>query len=289
MLQSPGAAAAPLSANAAVPLLSRSNPAILTIAHRGVWTEAPENSLAAIRAAIALGAEIVEIDAQATVDRALVVMHDDSIDRTSTGTGVVAGLTLAQIQDARLRAGGGGGTPVTWEVVPTLAEALEEARGRIVVNVDVKFAHDFDAVAALVVALGMQDQVVLKTAVDPDAEDFAIAGKPWFGRVVHMPMLAARPGRFAADLRRLEALAPPMLEVWFERLEDLIEGGDELARQDIRLWINTLDVAHCLDFNDSRALGDPDAVWGVLVDAGVGAIQTDAVAQFKGWLAGRPA
>lgn len=266
-------------------LLSRDNPQILTVAHRGLWTHAPENSLAAIRDAIAAGVEIVEIDAQATADGMLVIIHDDTLDRTSTGTGIAAELPFATIRQARLRAGGGGvDAHVTQEAIPTLAEALEEARGRIAVNIDTKFARDLPSIAAEVRRLSMEDQVILKTTVDPASEHFPIRDADWFGIIPHMPMFSVRPGLFAEDLRRIAPLAAPMIEVRFADIADLAAGREELERQNIRLWINTLDVSHCLDFNDSRAAENPEAVWGALSDAGVGAIQTDTIVAFKNWL-----
>lgn len=268
-----------------LPLVSRDNPQILTVAHRGLWTYAPENSITAIRDAIAAGVEIVEIDAQASADGTLVVIHDDTLDRTSTGMGIVEELPFATIRQARLRNNGGGAdAEVTQEFVPTLAEALEEARGRIAVNIDTKFARDLPAIAAEVRRLSMQDQAILKTPVDPASGHFPIRDAEWFGIIPHMPMFSVRPGRFAEDLRRIAPLAAPMIEVRFADITDLMEGREELERQNIRLWINTLDVSHCLDFNDSRAAENPEAVWGMLADAGVGAIQTDTIAVFKDWL-----
>lgn len=268
-----------------LPLVSRDNRQILTVAHRGLWTHAPENSLASIRDAIAAGVEIVEIDAQATADGKLVVIHDDTLNRTSTGSGIVADLAFVTLRKARLRDNDGGpDAKVTQEIVPTLAEALEEARGRIAVNIDTKFARDLPLIAAEVRRLSMQDQVILKTPVDPASEDFQIRDADWFGSIPHMPMFSIRPGLFAEDLRRIAPLAAPMIEVRFADIADLAAGREELERQNIRLWINTLDVSHCLDFNDSRAAENPEAVWGVLADAGVGAIQTDTIAIFKNWL-----
>lgn len=271
-------------------LISRENPDILTIAHRGLWTAAPENSLTSIRAAAELGVEIVEIDTQATADGKLVVIHDATLDRTTSGTGIVSGCDLATVRSARLREGGGGAAAaVTGERVPTLEEALEEARGRVFVNIDTKYPRDLPLVIATVKRLNAQDQVIIKTDVEPASGKFPVLDADWFGTIPHMPMFRIRPGRFAEDLRLIEALRTPMVEVKFSDIADLAGGREELERQNIRLWINTLDVAHSLDFNDGRALTDPNGVWGVLAEAGVGAIQTDTVADFKRWLAGRPA
>ena len=271
-------------------LCSRDNPAILTIAHRGFWTATAENSLASVRAAVAAGVEMIEIDTQATADGRLVVIHDGTLDRTTTGKGVVNALPFEVVRAARLKAGAGGdAAEVTDECVPTLEELLEEARGRIAVNIDTKFARDLPLVMETVLRLDIQDQVLVKTDIDPEAARFEVLDAHWFGKIPHMPMFPVRKGKFAEDLRRIEALRAPMIEVKFADIADLAEGRAEMERQNIRLWINTLDVAHCLDFNDTRALADPEAVWGALAEAGVGAIQTDEVEAFTGWLKTAPA
>jgi glycerophosphoryl diester phosphodiesterase len=264
---------------------SRSNPSILTIAHRGFWVKTAENSLASVRAAIENGVEMIEIDTQTTADGRLVVIHDATLDRTTDGSGVVSELPFETVRKAMLRAGAGGAdAALTQECVPTLEEVLEEARGKITVNIDTKYARDLPQVMETVLRLGIADQVLVKTDIDPDADHFDILDADWFGKIPHMPMFAVRPGRFAEDLSRIEALRAPMIEVKFTDIADLETGRAELERQNIRLWINTLDVSHCLDFNDTRALTDPDSVWGALIDAGVGAIQTDEVGAFRTWL-----
>ncbi len=269
-------------------LLSRSNPDILTIAHRGLWSAAPENSLAAIRAAAQLGVEFVEIDTQTTADGHLVVIHDKTLDRTTSAKGIVGSTSFAAVRDARLRAGAGGETAtVTDERVPTLEEALEEARGRVFVNIDTKFPRELPLVISAIRRLGAEDHVIIKSDIDPQSGSFPVLDADWFGSIPHMPMFPARPGKFADDLRMIEPLKAPMIEVKFSDIADLAAGREELERQNIRLWINTLDVSFNLDFNDSRALKDPEGVWGALAAAGVGAIQTDTNVEFKQWLAAR--
>lgn len=266
-------------------LCTRDNPAILTVAHRGFWTATAENSLASVRAAVAAGVEMIEIDTQATADGRLVVIHDETLDRTTTGKGTVSELPFELVRAARLKSGAGGdAADVTDECVPTLEELLEEARGRITVNIDTKFTRDLPQVMETVLRLGVEDQVLVKTDIDPEAGHFEVLDADWFGEIPHMPMFPVRKGKFAEDLRRIEALNAPMIEVKFTDIADLAEGRAEMERQNIRLWINTLDVSHCLDFNDTRALSNPEAVWGALAEAGVGAIQTDEVEAFTGWL-----
>lgn len=80
---------------------------------------------------------MVELDVRLTRDGAVVVMHDGSLERTTTGCGAVHELTLAEVRQARLLAPGGG-IYEPRESPPLLAEALELARGKIGVNVEIK-------------------------------------------------------------------------------------------------------------------------------------------------------
>jgi hypothetical protein len=76
---------------------------MLVSAHRGFWQYAPENSLRAFYAAVAAGSEIVEIDVRVSSDNVPIMMHDDDIARTTTGTGLAEGNSVAQFQSFQLR------------------------------------------------------------------------------------------------------------------------------------------------------------------------------------------
>ena len=93
------------------------------IAHRGAprSSGAPENTLAAFRAAIEAGAGWLEFDVRRTSDGVLVVVHDDTVDRTTDGTGRVADLTLAEVR--ALPPGGDATIPTVEEVVDLAAAA----------------------------------------------------------------------------------------------------------------------------------------------------------------------
>ena len=92
-------------------------------AHRGDLEVAPENTLAAFEAAAIAGVDYIEIDVQWTSDRALVVIHDDRLDRTTAGQGQVANLPLAAVRE--LDAGAWFDTAFRGERVPTLDDSLE--------------------------------------------------------------------------------------------------------------------------------------------------------------------
>lgn len=92
-------------------------------AHRGASAVAPENTVAAFRAAAEQGARWVELDVALTADGTLVVIHDGSVDRTTSGAGSLGALNYADLR--RLDAGSWFGSAFVGEPVPTLEEALK--------------------------------------------------------------------------------------------------------------------------------------------------------------------
>jgi len=120
---------------------------VLTAAHRGASRLAPENTLAAIRKAVELGADIIEMDIRQTKDGHLVLMHNSDVSHTTDGEGKVADLTLEQIKS--LDAGSWFGEAFKGEKVPTLEEALDAIRGKAVADFDLKAASPERFVQAL--------------------------------------------------------------------------------------------------------------------------------------------
>jgi len=108
----------------------------LIIAHRGASAAAPQNTLAAFRRAMDLGADGVEMDVQLSADGAVVVIHDFSVDKTTDGTGDVATKTLAELE--ALDAGAKFSPQFAGERIPTLAQVFEALEGKLLVNVELK-------------------------------------------------------------------------------------------------------------------------------------------------------
>jgi len=96
---------------------------VLLIAHRGASGHAPENTLAAFKKAVALGATFIETDLHLSRDAHLVAIHDDTLNRTTNGQGAVHNMTLAELR--RLDAGSWFGSEFGGERIPTLEELLE--------------------------------------------------------------------------------------------------------------------------------------------------------------------
>jgi glycerophosphoryl diester phosphodiesterase len=104
---------------------------MLVIAHRGASGNAPENTLAAFRKAIALGASFIETDLQLSRDARFVAIHDATVNRTTTGQGAVHDMTLADLR--KLDAGSWFGSEFAGERIPTLEEILEFSKKNDVV------------------------------------------------------------------------------------------------------------------------------------------------------------
>ena len=129
-------------------------------AHRaGDRPGAAENSLAAIEASLADGAVFIEIDVARTADGVLVLMHDDDLDRTTTGSGELAETPWSVVSTLELV--DVDGQP-TGERVPTFAAALAALDGRGVAQVDLKDVDAAEVLAALDVA-GARDRAVIIT------------------------------------------------------------------------------------------------------------------------------
>jgi glycerophosphoryl diester phosphodiesterase len=106
----------------------------LVLAHRGASAYAPENTLAAFNLAFDLGADGIELDVTLTQDGVVVVIHDDTVDRTTNGHGAIKAMTLAEVKqlDASFKFEKQRG-----ERIPTLAEALSAVK-RGIVNIELK-------------------------------------------------------------------------------------------------------------------------------------------------------
>ena len=131
---------------------------VVVIAHRGHSAAAPENTLAAIDAAFLAGSDLVEVDVRLSRDGVPVVIHDEILDRTTTGTGAVADKTLAQLR--RLDAGSWKGHQFTGERIPTLEEALRTARGRGRLLLDVPITDAGPAIAQVLRSVNMSPEDV---------------------------------------------------------------------------------------------------------------------------------
>jgi glycerophosphoryl diester phosphodiesterase len=118
----------------------------LNVAHRGASARAPENTLEAFRLAVEAGAGGLELDVHMSSDGEVVVIHDATVDRTTDGSGAVAGMTLGELRalDAGYRFSPDGGRTYPYRDrdvgIPTLAEVYDEFQATYV-NIEIKEAR----------------------------------------------------------------------------------------------------------------------------------------------------
>ena len=143
----------------------------LCVAHRGASSYAPENTFAAFDKALELGASHVELDVHFSRDGHIVVVHDDTLDRTTDGSGAVADMTLAELRS--LDAGSWFGSEYSGERIRTLAEIFEQYKGRLHFHIEIKARAEGLAsrTADMVRAHGMTEDVTFTSFWKPWLEE----------------------------------------------------------------------------------------------------------------------
>ena len=246
---------------------------VLVACHRGDWRNYPENSLAAIESVIGMGADIVEIDLALTSDSVLVVCHDRTLNRTTTGKGLIAEIPYDSVRRCFLKSGHGVATS---HRMPTLREALELCKDRIVVNIDKGYQY-YDLVQRLSEELGVTGQLLIKGKRAPEIVAAKFAEHP--RNMMYMPIIdILKPkGQALFAEYREKGIVPLAYEICWDRpapevetcMREVVAGGS-------KLWVNSLWASLCGGLDDDRAFdGDPAAVYGKLVDMGATMIQTD--------------
>ena len=252
---------------------------VVVIAHRSDWRHYPENSLAAMEGAIAMGVDMVEIDVQRTSDGVLVCCHDNSVDRTTTGKGKVRELTADYISTLNLKRNGA----VTEHTMPTLAEALDLCKDRVLINIDKGYNY-YDQILQMLVERDMVEQVLIKSSNNAAviAEKFA----PYSRNMLYMPVINYTAKGWGKHAQIFESYISSQLPVvayeicWDGELKGERKIFNRVLKSGARLWVNTLWDSICggkrHGFEDDRALnGNESKIYGRLLDLGVTMIQTD--------------
>ena len=254
---------------------------VLVVAHRADWARAPENSLPAIRNCITMGVDVVEIDLRRTKDGHLVVIHDSKVDRTTNGRGHVADLTLAELRQLRLKMADG---TLTDERVPTLEEALELMRDKVMINLDHAYGHMRQAIA-LLQRTGTFRQALFKSRRRPALVEKTL--RRLQTRPEFMPIIDFRRVRWRGDPQfDVLALVAPYFEILNPKaIEIILEDGDApilrpetvaaIRELGARVWVNAMWNHVSGGHSELNSPGAPEAAWQWLVDRGVTMIQTN--------------
>jgi glycerophosphoryl diester phosphodiesterase len=237
---------------------------VLIAAHRGAHLDAPENSLLGFQQTIDMGIDIIELDVRCTKDGQLVVIHDKTVNRTTTGKGPVDSFTLEQIRQLRLLHKG----KPTEEKIPTLKEALLLAKGKILVDLDIKSEGCIEKIM----------QEVKETQTQSTCFFFV-------GEADHVTMLKQRDASFRTLLRtHSEKEARDWLTkvkteaVHIDLSHHTAEVVSFIKKSGARVWINALDEV------DQKAAAGNVAAFEEVLNKGANIIQTDQPALLKEYL-----
>ena len=249
---------------------------VVVVAHRGDWRNYPENSIPAIESVIRMGVDVMELDVKMTRDSVLVLSHDWTLNRTTTGSGNISDYTYEQLLAFDLKRGHGIAIPGL--KIPTLRQALEVCKDRIVVNVDQGFDY-YDQVLAITEELGMTDQVLIKNGQPLDKVQQRMSRHAH--KMMYMPVVSVAGGSdmitFNSYLASPEAV-PIAFELCFDTLDDNVKNtARRVLNAGSKVWVNTIWGSLCGDHDDDRAYDspDPDKVYGPILDLGTSIIQTD--------------
>ncbi len=262
-------------------LMSCNSGSVIVVAHRGDWRNFPENSLEAIDNAIKMGVDIVELDVKKTKDGELILMHDRTLNRTTTGKGLVSDNTLDDIRKLNLR---NGCNIRTIHKVPTLEEALLHAKGKIMINLDQADLY-FDQIYELMQKTGTTRQIIMK------GRKPATEVKKQFGDylkdVIYMPIINLDASGAEEQVEAfIKDMSPVALELLF--VNDANPLPKKLAatlENRALIWYNTLWDTMAGGHDDDMSLQDPDAGYGYLIDTlGCRIIQTDRPAYLLDYL-----
>lgn len=225
--------------------------------HRGASAYAPENTLEAFRLAMEMGADGFELDVHMSLDGELVVIHDETVDRTTDGTGLVRDLTLRQLKtlDASNHMAAYRGAKI-----PTLAEVFGLIQGtRHIVNVEIKTDEWFypdieEKCLALAKEMGVEDRVIYSSfnhytllklrALKPDARLGMLFGD-----------ILIAPWEYAAQLN-VDYLHPMKMNIYVPGFAE----GAEKAGHGVNMWtINDAETMKlCLETGAGIITNCPD-------------------------------
>lgn len=246
---------------------------IIVVSHRADWRNAPENSLQAIKNCIAMGVDMVEVDLNKTKDGHLILMHDRTLNRTTTGKGKPEEYTLEEIKQFYLKGGHG---QKTRHKIPTFEETMELCKGKIMVNIDKGYEYFKDAYEILE-KTGTVDQCIMKSdhpyekVVEENGE---VLKKMVFMPVVHLNKEGAE--KIIDDY--IKYLKPKAFELVFkEENPDVLRLIKKVKDSGSKIFINTLWPDLCAGHDDDRAieLEEPEESWGWVIEQGATYIQTD--------------
>jgi glycerophosphoryl diester phosphodiesterase len=254
---------------------------VLVAAHRGDWRHTPENSMMSLTNSIEKGFDIMELDVKMSKDSVLVIMHDNTIDRTTNAKGKPGDYTLAELKNLRLRNGLGR---VTSHQIPTLEEMLIVARGKVIINVD-KGNHYLPQVIRLLKETGTTGQTIVNVNDNTPYPELQKTIKLPDDVYVMVVVAMKRPDALSiieSYKTRKRSIIQPIFDT--DTLNSL-KALPLLAEKQV-LWLNSLWPSLNGGHDDDRAVeqGEAEQSWGWLLKLHPAILQTDRPAELQTYL-----
>jgi glycerophosphoryl diester phosphodiesterase len=238
-------------------VLPHSSNAFVVIAHRGNHTVYPENTLAAIKAAIEAGAAYVEIDVRETKDSVAILMHDVTVNRTTNGIGNVNALMYDELKNLSVKSLDG-----KQYQIPTLEEVLQLCKNKINIYLDFKMAS-VKKVWEQIQKNGMQHQVVV---YPNNIEQY----KQWQQMAPQIPIITSVPESYLSEDKLAQFFSDTKLAVVDNLYQPkLIKIAQQLG---IKVWL------------DVESANENENIWNKYLKMGVNGLQTDKPEQLISYL-----
>ena len=233
----------------------------LVSCHRGCTEHAPENTVAAARDAVRIGADLIECDVRTTADGHLVIMHDSTVDRTTDGFGPISGMTLAQVRRLRIR--DTRFASLGTHHVPTLAELVNAVGRRAGFYIDTKDVHP----AALKRVL-RDPQVIAKSFAYISTDEASL----WKKHIPELRLMATAPD----DVR-----TPKQMRDFVTKFQlSALDGPLTLTKEQIAV-ATEMGVVF---IPDTLTLTEGPEIWSDVIARGAAGIQTDRPTALLGFL-----
>ena len=210
-------------------------PQPVIFAHRGASAWAPENTLASFRLAVEHGAPAIELDVKLTADRQIVVLHDQTVDRTTNGHGDLRQFTLADLRE--LNAGNRFSAQYQGERIPTLAEVFEAVGEQVFINIELtNYASTRDGlpeqVAGLVGKYAMQNRVMFSSF---QARNLARISRLFPQTPVGLLTLEGLAGMLARGLEG-RWVSPAIIHPYFRDVDERFMRRQQQLHRRVHVW-----------------------------------------------------
>ncbi|QJD95448.1 glycerophosphodiester phosphodiesterase family protein [Mucilaginibacter robiniae] len=257
---------------------------VMVAAHRGDWRNAPENSLRAFQSAAAMGVDIVELDLKKTKDGEIVIMHDETISRTTDGKGKPADYTFEEIRQLRLK--NGLGRVTAYNPIPTLKEVMLALKGTSVkVNLDKSWPY-YNEAYTILQQTGTLKQAIFKSELPYDS--LKARYPQLISNIIYMPVVNLdKPyaKKFITDY--LKNMKPYGFEMNFTRdTSKILTDHQFITKTGAKIWINSLWASLNAGHDDDLAVDENNKKdswdWIIAHDAAI--VQTDRPQQLLDYL-----